>query len=151
MGAAPDDVEDLGATVFLELWRRRDEVRMVDESALPWLIITAQYVLRNARRARRRYRSFLASLPPPEAVPDHAELIADRDDARVVELRDAIKRSGKVDAALLAMTSIEGFTIAEAARALGLSEAAAKMRLSRTRRRLREAITGVPVVEGGTG
>lgn len=150
MGAAAGDAEDLVATVFLELWRRRDDVRMVDGSVLPWLVVTAQNVLRNASRSRRRYRRFLESLPPAELIPDHAEAFAERESARSVELRSLIGRCGKVDAALLALTAVEGFSVGEAASVVGVTEDAAKMRLSRVRRRLRAALGGVPVVEGGS-
>jgi DNA-directed RNA polymerase specialized sigma24 family protein len=43
---------------------------------------------------------------------------------------------------------VEGFTIAEAGEVLGLSEAAAKMRLSRVRRRLRSSLAPLVGVEG---
>jgi RNA polymerase sigma-70 factor (ECF subfamily) len=32
------DAEDVTATAFLELWRRRADVRLVDGSVLPWLL-----------------------------------------------------------------------------------------------------------------
>lgn len=35
------DVEDAVAIVFLEAWRRRTSVRIVDGSLLPWLLVTA--------------------------------------------------------------------------------------------------------------
>lgn len=143
------DIDDLVATVFLELWQRRAGVRIVDGSVLPWLMVTAHNVHRNAARTRRRHRRFLATLPPPESTPDHAELHADRNDGRAADLRSAMKRCGPIDAALLALTAIEGLTAAEAAAALDLTEAAAKMRLSRVRRRLRTALETTPAVEGG--
>jgi RNA polymerase sigma factor (sigma-70 family) len=145
---APVDAEDLTATVFLELWRHRATVRFVDRSLLPWLLVTAHNVGRNADRARRRHRQFLASLPRPADVADHAETFADRNDERTTELRAAIARCGKADAALLALTALEGFTIREAGAALGLSESAAKMRLSRLRVNLRADLPGRTMEEG---
>ncbi|MHC2998829.1 hypothetical protein OB08_06195 [Microbacterium sp. HJ5] len=147
-GAA--DAEDLTAVVFLELWRRRGAVRFVDGSLLPWLIVTAQNVLRNADRSQRRHRRFLAALPAPADVPDHAERIADENDERVVRLRAAIAAARPADARLLAMTALEGFTVRDAASALGISESAAKMRLSRLRADLRTSIDPQPVMEGGS-
>lgn len=148
-GNAPADAEDLTAAVFFELWRRRESVRFVDDSALPWLIVTAQNVTRNAARSRRRYRRLLDSLPMPDDIADHAELVADQNDERTVRLRAEITRARPIDATLLAMTAIEGFTVSEAASALGLSEPAARMRLSRFRAHLRTAVTIDPVHEGG--
>ena len=142
------DAEDLTAAVFLELWRRRSAVRFVDGSVLPWLIVTAQNTHRNAQRATRRYRAFLASLPEADPVPDHADRIAEFDDARLVRLRSMLANARPADARLLAMTSVEGFTVREAAAVLGLSESAAKMRLTRLRQRLSTALE--PAIEGDT-
>jgi RNA polymerase sigma factor (sigma-70 family) len=145
-GSNPVDADDLAAVTFLELWRRRREVRFVDGSLLPWLIVTAQNVHRNAQRATRRYRAFLANLPSPEPAPDHADVFAEFDDPRVVRLRSLLANARRDDARLLAMTSLEGFTIREAATVLGVSESAAKMRLSRLRQRLTTALA--PISEG---
>jgi RNA polymerase sigma-70 factor (ECF subfamily) len=37
----PADADDVVAIVFLEAWRRRDDVRIVADSILPWLLVTA--------------------------------------------------------------------------------------------------------------
>ncbi len=66
------DAEDLVAVTFLELWRKRRSVRFVEGSLLPWLIVTARNVARNAARSQRRYERFLAALPAPTPIPDHA-------------------------------------------------------------------------------
>lgn len=149
-GTPVSDAEDLTAATFLELWRRRGAVRFVDGSLLPWLIVTAQNVSRNASRARRRYQRFLAALPEPASVPDHAIGIADQSDARATALRDTLAAQRPVDAHLLAMTALEGFTVREAASTLGLSESAAKMRLSRLRAQLRAVIPTHSLPEGGS-
>jgi len=147
-GITASSAEDLTAATFLELWRRRGTVRFVDGSLLPWLIVTAHNVSRNAARAKRRYERFLAALPPPAVIPDPADPIADLDDEHLIALRAAIAAARPADATLLAMTALEGFTVREAAMALGLSESAAKMRLSRLRARLRTAVTAQPLTEG---
>lgn len=136
-GNSPSDGEDLSAAAFLELWRKRHSLRFVDGSVLPWLIVTTLNVSRNAARSRRRYRRFLSSLPAPAESPDHAEQLAERHDARFLRLRAAIGAARPADASLLTMTALEGFSLREAAEALGLTESAAKMRLSRLRTRLR--------------
>lgn len=148
-GNSATDAEDLTAAVFLELWRRRSSIRFVDESALPWLIVTAQNVTRNATRARIRHRRFLSRLPQPRDQPDHADTHADQNDETITRLRALISAARPADARLLAMTSLEGFTLAEAAGALGISEPAAKMRLSRLRSRLRADLRPDLFAEGG--
>ncbi|MFT3798242.1 RNA polymerase sigma factor [Microbacterium sp.] len=143
-GLPPMDADDLTAATFLELWRKRRGIRFVDGSALPWIIVTARNLARNAARARRRYERFLAALPAPEPHTD----VADRHDVddRTAAIRLALADAKPMDADLLAMTALEGFTLREAAAALGLSESAAKMRLSRLRARLRAS-----VAPSGTG
>lgn len=145
-GALAVDAEDLTAIVFLELWRRRTAVRFVDGSLLPWLIVTSSNVVRNAARSRNRYRAFLAKLPPPPPMADPADEIADRNSEVVARVREVMAESKPSDRELLALTMLEQFTVREAAAAVGISESAAKMRLSRLRTRLRAVLTEQPAV-----
>ncbi len=70
------DAEDAAATVFLELWRRRKQVRVVDGSILPWLLVTATNTCRNIQRAARRYRTFIDALPrDPDSLGAEEELL----------------------------------------------------------------------------
>lgn len=146
-GAPLPDAEDLTAAVFLELWRRRGSVRFVDGSLLPWLIVTAQNVCRNSARARSRYRAFLAKLPPPLPVADPAEEVAERHGPAAAQVRVVMASVSGTDRRLLALTVLEQFTVREACLAVGLSESAAKMRLSRLRTRLRAALVAAPAAE----
>jgi RNA polymerase sigma-70 factor (ECF subfamily) len=145
IGHLRDDAEDLTAVAFLELWRRRNAVRIVDGSMLPWLFVTARNVSRNAHRTRRRYERFLASLPAPEPVADPALSVGEAD-----VLRRELAALRPADADLLVMTAIEGFTVHEAAQALGIGDSAAKMRLGRLRSRLRLVLTAPQLAEEGT-
>jgi len=135
------EAEDLTAVVFLELWRRRDDARMVDGTLLPWLLVTAGNVARNANRARRRHAAFLAALPRPEAQPDFADDATGRLDAGAASasLQSSLDALPTVDRHLIALTAVEGLTLTEASAALGISYTAAKTRLSRARAKLRHA------------
>jgi len=141
------DAEDLTAVVFLELWRHRDTVRFVDGSMLPWLIVTAQNVHRNAARSRRRYRAMLATLPSPAPLMTTAD--AEMNDPRAEIARRIIASSRGTDRDLAILTVVEGFTVAEAAQAVGLTEPAARMRLSRLRSKIRSATSPAAALEGG--
>ena len=148
-GAGVSDAEELAAVAFLELWRRRGSIRFVDGSVLPWLLVTASNVARNARRSRARYRAFLTRLPRPDQGIDTADVLLGRtDDGRSDGLMRAMTSLGQMDRRLLMLTAVEGFTIGEASQVLGLSSAAGKMRLSRLRRRLRSSIGTQAVMEG---
>lgn len=137
------DAEDLTAVVFLELWRRRDAVRFVDGSMLPWLFVTAQNVHRNAARGRRRYRALISAVPASAVA--HADVDAD---PRSELIAKALASCKGTDQDLLLLTVIEGYTVGEAAKALGLTEPAARMRLSRLRTTIRTAANAAPL-EGG--
>lgn len=138
----PADGEDVTAISFLELWRRRHEVRMVNDSVLPWLLVTAGNVARNASRARRRHRRFLATLPPPRHEPDVQDDIVDRLDSEAERhaLREAMQELPPLDLQLVVLTQFEGFTLQDASDALSIGYSAAKTRLSRARGRLRLAL-----------
>jgi len=128
------DAEDATAMAFLELWRRRHDVRMVDGSMLPWLLVVTTNVVRNASRSRRRYRELLARLPEPERSRDAGELIADQAQARA-RLAGFAKLSAG-DQRIVALVAFDNLTLEDAAAALGISYGAAKTRLSRARARM---------------
>ena len=60
------DSEDIVAMVFLEAWRNRRRVRVVDGSILPWLLTVITYVSLNLECSNRRYERLLTALPRPE-------------------------------------------------------------------------------------
>ncbi|TPW78189.1 RNA polymerase sigma factor [Schumannella soli] len=127
------DAEDVTAAAFFELWRKRRSVRVVDGSVLPWLLVTTVNLARNRRRSTMRYEKLLRAAPRHECVegPD-AESIETRR-----RLTESLARLAPVDGALFVLTSVEGYPITEAAEALGLRPATARVRLHRARARLR--------------
>jgi RNA polymerase sigma factor (sigma-70 family) len=136
------DAEDATATVFLELWRRRKQVRVVDGSILPWLLVTATNTCRNTHRSARRYRAFIDALPrDPDAPGAEDELLRrhplDSVDERLVV---ALRTLSPADIRLFALVTLEGYPISDAAEVLKLSTSAAKTRLHRARIRLRAAL-----------
>lgn len=133
--------EDLAAVVFLELWRRRRSVRFVDGSMLPWLLVTSKNVSRNSTRSTRRYAAVLARLPDPaHTLSADAHIPAASD---LAEIRAALADRDPSDSSLLEMVTA-GTRMDDAGAALGISEAAAKMRLSRLRAHLRARIAESP-------
>jgi len=130
LAPTPSDVDDLVAITFLEAWRLRGRVRLVDGSVLPWLLVTATNVARNQQRSARRYRALLERLPAGDAAPDPATLIGDTD------VTAHFGRLPLADRQVLALCVVEGFSEREAATALGIAPGTVKSRLSRARRRL---------------
>lgn len=110
------DAEDVTAATFLELWRRRDDVRLVGDSLLPWLLVTASNIGRNARRATRRYRDFLARLPREDPAPDTADVALGVGGLGIDDgLRDALRSLSPNDLALISLVVLEDLALAEAA------------------------------------
>jgi len=128
------DAEDATAMAFLELWRRRADVRIVDGSLLPWLLVVTTNVVRNATRSRRRYRAVLARLPEPPLARDTGELVAERDEA--ARRLAGFARLSATDQHIIALVAFGDVPLEDAAVALGISYGAAKTRLSRARARL---------------
>jgi len=128
------DADDVVAITFMESWRRRESVRFVDGSALPWLLVTATNAARNLSRGARRYRALLARLPASDPAPDHAERF---DDSTAVE---ALRSLSLADRQVVTLCILEGFTEREAAAALGVAPGTIKSRLSRAKKRLAERV-----------
>ncbi|MGO4592375.1 RNA polymerase sigma factor [Leifsonia sp. 2TAF2] len=132
------DAEDVTAVVFLEAWRRRDAMRIVNGSVVGWLLVMTNFVFRNYARSSRRYREGLQQLPPPENSPDHAAAVDDRidRDARRSALRTALATLPTRDQDILTLCVLEELSTAEAAEALGIAPGTVKSRLSRAKTRL---------------
>ncbi len=136
------DAEDLVASTFLEFWRRRDRVRVVDGSVLPWLLLTATNLSRNAVRGTRRYRQLIERLSRADEHPGVAEIALENHAVGVGTLLQAALRSlGKTDAQLFALVALEGYSVGDAASLLNLSVPAAQTRLHRTRVKLRTQLS----------
>lgn len=140
------DAEDVTAGAFLELWRRRRSVRLVEGSTLAWLLVTTTNLSRNMARSLRRYRAFLAFLPRSGMAPGAGEAAFERvEEAATAErVREALGSLAAPDSALIALTAFEGYSPAQAAAALGISDGAARARLHRARAKLASALGTSP-------
>ena len=133
--------EDLTSTVFLEAWRRRADVRLDRDSALPWLLGVATNVLRNRWRSERRHRAALARLSIERDdgfEGDVVERLDDEQDMRRV--LGALAALSRDDQDVLALCVWEGLSYESAALALGIPVGTVRSRLSRARARLRELL-----------
>jgi RNA polymerase sigma-70 factor (ECF subfamily) len=131
--------EDLTALVFLEAWRARARVVLVDGRALPWLLGVATNVIRSRWRARRRHAAALSRLPRPDPERDFVEELADRVDAeqQMRHLLADVRRLPRGELEVVALCAWSSLSTAETAAALGIPEATARTRLHRARKRLR--------------
>lgn len=141
------DAEDVAAMALLEAWRKRRKVRFVDASLLPWLLVAATNLHKNAARARLRYANVLDRVPPPDSPREPSEQF-DHEHLDPT-LREALSTLNAQDLALLVLVALEGLPIKAAASAVGLRESAARTRLSRVRTRL-QANLDLPSTAEGT-
>ena len=134
------DAEDILSAAFLELWRRRSKVRLVENSVLPWLLVTTTNVARNSRRAAFRYSKLLLSLPRGEAVHIDMSDTSYAEDAADIDAALALGSLNPRDMRLVILVVFEEYSLAAAAAILNITPGAAKTRMHRARRRMRAAI-----------
>lgn len=133
------DAEEVVGTAFLELWRRRADVRIIDGSVLPWLLTVVSYAARNKVRGRLRYRKLLRKIPPSEEMPDHADEVQRAVDALRVrhEVRVALSELSVNETNVLILCVVHEVPLRDAAMVLGIPEGTVKSRLSRVKAKLR--------------
>jgi RNA polymerase sigma-70 factor (ECF subfamily) len=120
---APALADDVVAETFLVCWRKLDRV---PDDALPWLYAVARKTLANHRRRERRAAT---PLPATRATAD-LELPGDPVLARAWASLRPDERE------VLALVAWEGLAPADAARVLGCTAVACRVRLHRAKRRL---------------
>lgn len=147
------DAEEVVASTFLELWRKRDNVRLVDGSALPWLLTVVSFTAKNHLRGTRRYRRLLAKMPHAGAELDHADEVARTVDAlpMAAAVQAALAELNARDASVLLLCVVQQLSTRDAALALGVPEGTVKSRLSRVKGRLRERLHAYAPTSEGAG
>lgn len=128
------EAEDATQDVFVTTWNKIRTIGLVDESMLPWLLVTARYTALNARRRRQRRRDSELDdrLADDRTVEDEVEAAMVR-----AEIGKAVAALSTVDRRLYDLCVAGDHTYEAAARELGVSHAAVRNRISRLRTRLR--------------
>ncbi len=148
----PNDVADLVSDTFLIALQAADRYRPESDTALPWLFGIARRVLvRQRRRALSRFKLAMKAGAREVLVEgDEAEAIASAIDAsrQRSDLESALATLTPGEREVFLLVAFDGLEPREAAVALGVSGNAARLRLSRARRRLRDELS--PDVVGHT-
>jgi RNA polymerase sigma-70 factor (ECF subfamily) len=140
----PEDVADLVSSVFVEVFGAARTFDAHRGGARPWLLGIAARCLADQRRESHRHRQLAdraAGMPEPrddeyeavERMIDAARLAPAIDRALAADLTDAERE-------LFLLVSHDELSVADAARCLGLTPVAGRMRLARARRKLRHAL-----------
>lgn len=130
----PSQAEDVVAEAFLIAWRRLDDLPKDHDAARAWLFGIARGVMLNSRRSVQRQRALAVRLATVPNSVDHApeDVVA-----RQVDFARAWQRLSEVHQEALALAGLEGLSAPQAAKVLGISPVAFRLRLSRARRALR--------------
>ena len=131
--------EDVTQATFLVAWRRRHDARLVDGSALPWLLVVATNAVRSESRSARRWLALLRRLPGERyADGDLADEVSARldDERRMTEVLTVVRGLPPAEREAVALCLWSGVSYPDAAAVLGISEVAVRSRVSRARSRL---------------
>jgi RNA polymerase sigma-70 factor (ECF subfamily) len=130
------EADDLAAETFLVLWRRRAEAPAGDR-VVPWLVVTARNLLANHHRRQQRRRLHDTIVGDVSAVAGGDVPVATTGD-RALDI--ALAGLDPLDREILLMDVWDGLSGRQIADVVGLSVNAVHLRLSRTRRRLRDLL-----------
>lgn len=134
--------QDVVSITFLEVWRRRTNVRFDDDGSVAgWLFATARNVIRNQSRTLRRHHAAIERLHGEVASPDPADAVVERMavEQRLKELLGVLDLLSRRDREVLSLVSA-GLDSTAIATALDISEVAVRSRLSRSRKRLAKLV-----------
>ena len=135
----PSYAEDVVADAFLVAWRRLEEAPSSSDDARAWLFGIARHCLLNTQRGLGRQDALAVRIAEtaPAAPTDGPE-----DDVVVqrLDLAVAWRRLSAGEQETLSLSVFEGLASPQAARVLGTSAAAYRLRLLRARRALRRQL-----------
>ncbi|GAA2894021.1 RNA polymerase sigma24 factor [Actinoplanes cyaneus] len=137
--ADPDVVDAAVQDTFLALWKDAHRYRDTGRDPAAWIWTIAVRRLISALRGPGHRWLGAATTPGDERVsPSPEELVLLR--VEHGDLGDALNRLPPELRAVIQATALDGLTVREAARLLGVPEGTAKTRLMRARARLRELL-----------
>jgi RNA polymerase sigma-70 factor (ECF subfamily) len=155
--SSPGEVADLVAATFLAALERSDSYDPAKGDPAAWLLGIAANLVANQRRRAVREQLARARLDARALLsPDDVETLLARMDASVeaARLRGAMETLSEAHQRVLLLAGESSLRSTVAAKALGISPAAFRVRLSRARRALRRAMQSQPagpaVGEGDT-
>lgn len=145
--ATADDVADAVAETFMAAWRAAGRYRPETPTAVPWLLGIARRVVGRQHRATARSLRLVGRLAAraggsPRFVDEEYEAVDAAIDAaqQAPAVEEALRALPTRERDVLELVAYDQLEPGEAAKALGVSPNAARLRLARARRRLRERL-----------
>src|SRR5262245_34759675 len=135
LSGRPDEADDITAETFVRAWTSRQPIRVGTVKA--YLFMIARNLYRAGLRERGRTAELEETIRDPRPRPDTSA--ADR-----LALRDVLARMQtlpEIDRTVLLMRAHDDLSYEEIAAAVGISVAAAKVKVHRARARLAAAVT----------
>ncbi len=131
--------EDLTSNTFLIAWRKRADLTLIRDSALPWLYTVAGNLARSEHRGARRRLLLLKRLPEPLEVSDHAESVVEHLDSeqRLRQVLEAVRTLPKAQRQVVELCLLGDLSITDAAAVLEVAEVTVRSHISRARAQLR--------------
>jgi RNA polymerase sigma-70 factor (ECF subfamily) len=136
-----EGAEDVVADAFLTAWRRFDDLPADPGDARAWLFGIARGTMANSRRGADRRAALGVRLAE---VGSTSSTAPDDFSALSLDIARAWDVLSRQDQEVIALVVLDGLTSAGAARVLGTTAVAYRLRLSRARRRLRRLLEGDP-------
>jgi RNA polymerase sigma-70 factor, ECF subfamily len=138
----PANAEDVVAEAFLVVWRRFSEIPAQEGDARAWVFGITRNLMLNAQRGEQRRQSLgvrLAETTPDFFSTSHADLVGSR-----IDLGRAWTLLSEVHQEALGLAVFENLAAPQAAKVLGISPVAFRLRLTRARRALRLLLDHLP-------
>jgi len=130
--------EDVTAQVFLEAWRQRSKVHLLNGSLRSWLLGVAGNLVRRHWRSLERGNRAIGRLPVPALVGNHADDVVEHleGELRFAELRVRMESLPRSQLEVLLLWAWEELSYEEIAEAVGIPVGTVRSRLSRARAHL---------------
>lgn len=140
----PEDAADILGRVLLALWENRAKVPPIDSDARMWCFGVARNMLREHRRNTARHldladelRDYLRSTSSQDNAADTAAVSS----MEASDVRSAVCSLEMKSRELVTLIHWDGFSIAAAARLLGMNESTARTRYQRALQRLERVLS----------
>jgi RNA polymerase sigma-70 factor, ECF subfamily len=137
----PANAEDVVAEAFLVVWRRFSEAPVQESDARAWAFGIARNLMLNAQRGEQRRQALAVRLAETLDFvgTSHADLVSSR-----IDLSRAWTLLSEVHQEALGLAVFENLAAPQAAKVLGISPVAFRLRLTRARRALRLLLDHLP-------